>query len=123
MRYIVILIIVSIICIVYLKTNSDMIEKLIKLPLLNIVEVVREKYGEENVSLDINKLLLSISLVISLTLTTLYLLLINVKKDVVQQGGNNLLMDELKCKSDDLLECSSDDLKELKYNTKKFFIL
>ncbi len=115
MRYIVISIIILIICIVYLKTNSGMIEKLIKLPLLNIVEVVRENYGEENVSLDINKLLLSISLVISLTLSSLYLLLINVKKNVVQEGGDNLLMDEL--------ECSSDDLDEFKNNTKKFFIL
>jgi len=119
MKYIVILTIILIICIVYLKTHPDMIEKLIKLPLLNIIEVVRENYGEENVSFDINKLLLSMSLVISLTLSSIYLLLINVKSYVVQQEGGSYLSIDNDGKLNDI--GSDDDLYEME--NKKYFIL
>lgn len=120
MKFIILTAIFLIISLLYIKYNPELVSYLTYLPPFNIILIAKNYYGDDNVSIDFDKLFLNLSFVIIVLFSSIYLLIYNVNNNVIKGGTNNNSINV----STNFVELNNEDNEDYKkYKYKKNFMV
>jgi di/tricarboxylate transporter len=116
MKFVILTAIFLIIPLLYIKYNPELVSYLTYLPPFNIISIAKNYYGDDNVSIDFDKLFLNLLFVVIVLFSSIYLLIYNVNNNVIKGGTINISTNFVELNNED-----NEDYNEYKY--KKNFII
>jgi len=89
MKFIILTAIFLIISLLYIKYNPDLFLYLTYFPPFNIISIAKNYYGDDNVSIDFDKLFFNLLIIIIVLFSSIYLLIYNVNNNIIKGGTKN----------------------------------